>query len=61
MIKNNENSNITGILPYLELYHTIYHVEREELVPVNDCTPPSAIDDFPGTIFPGKLGFFIIY
>uniref|UniRef100_A0A336MQ44 CSON004917 protein n=1 Tax=Culicoides sonorensis TaxID=179676 RepID=A0A336MQ44_CULSO len=46
------NTSVNSILPYLGLYRTIYHVEGDELIPVNDCSPPSAIEDFPGTIFP---------
>lgn len=47
--------NVTsGILPYFGLYRTIYHVDGDELIPLDTCTPPSAIDDFPGTIFSGN-------
>lgn len=60
MIRNTANSSTNGILPYLGLYRTIYHVEGDALIPVDDCSPPSAISDFPGTIFPGKLTFFFI-
>ncbi|XP_063697217.1 sodium/potassium/calcium exchanger Nckx30C-like [Culicoides brevitarsis] len=49
-----ESSNITGILPFLGgFYHTVYHaLNNSELVREEDCEPPSAINDFPGTIFP---------
>lgn len=60
VIRNTANSSINGILPYLGLYRTIYHVDGDELVPVDDCVPPSAINDFPGTVFPGEIGFFYI-
>ncbi|XP_063704609.1 sodium/potassium/calcium exchanger 4-like isoform X2 [Culicoides brevitarsis] len=55
VIRNTANSSTNGILPYLGLYRTIYHVEGDELIPVDDCVPPSAISDFPGTIFPEDM------
>lgn len=54
VIRNTANSSTNGILPYLGLYRTVYHVDGDDLIPVDDCLPPSAISDFPGTIFPGK-------
>lgn len=42
--------------PYFGLYRSVYQLNDDgELVqPAHNCDIPSAIDDFPGFIFPGK-------
>lgn len=59
VIINSANNSINGIIPFL-LHRSVYHVDGNDLVPVDECEPPSAINDFPGTIFPGSNGFFCV-
>lgn len=53
VVRNINSTN--GILPYFGLYRAVYQIGGDEVLPITNCDPPpTAIEDFPGTIFPGR-------